>query len=85
MGYFVAGLVGYVIGAQAGSKDLDQVVRSLKALRETDEFGDLVSALRSHAGHTLRELAEIVEGQSPMPAIDTTDLVDHVRHIFGRS
>jgi hypothetical protein len=80
---FVALVVGYVIGAQAGSKDLDQVVKSLKALRETEEFGDVVSAVRSHVGHTLRELATIVDGEGE-PAAETGDLVDRVRHLFAR-
>jgi hypothetical protein len=85
MGYFLAVLAGYVLGAKAGSKDLDDVVRSLKAVRDTEEFGDLVSALRSHAGHTLRGLADMIDGDTPMPAIETGDLVDRVRHIFGRN
>ncbi len=80
---FVALVVGYVIGAQAGSKDLDQVVRSLKALRETEEFGDVVSAVRSHVGHTLRELATMVDGEGE-PATENGDLVDKVRHLFAR-
>ena len=32
MGVFVALAVGYVIGARAGSKDLDQVGQALRAL-----------------------------------------------------
>jgi hypothetical protein len=80
---FVALIVGYVIGAQAGSKDLDQVVSSLKALRETDEFADVVSAVRTHVGHTLRELASVVDGEGE-PAAETGDLVDKVRHLVAR-
>jgi hypothetical protein len=80
---FVALVVGYVIGAQAGSKDLDQVVRSMKALRETEEFADVVSAVRSHVGHTLRELATMVDGEGE-PTAENGDLVDKVRHLFAR-
>ena len=36
MGMFLALAVGYAIGARAGSKDLDQVMRSLNALRQSD-------------------------------------------------
>ena len=54
---FVALLVGYVIGAKAGSKDLDEVVGALKRLGGSEEFADVVTAVRSHLGHTLRELA----------------------------
>ena len=62
MGVFVALAVGYVVGARAGSKDLDQVGKALKALSASDEFADVVSAVRSHLGHTLRELAGMIEG-----------------------
>jgi hypothetical protein len=82
MGVFIALAVGYVIGARAGSKDLDQVARSLKALSESDEFADLVSAVRSHAGHTLRELAGMIEGTAE--ELETGDLVDRVRYLFVR-
>ena len=89
MGVVVALAVGYVIGARAGSKDLDQVVHSLKAVRESEEFADLVSAVRSHLGHTLRELAVMVDRGADEPAGTTMpdggDLVERVRHIFGRS
>ena len=50
---FVALFVGYVIGARTGSKELDQLVDSLRALRETDEFAAVLSAARAHLAHTL--------------------------------
>jgi hypothetical protein len=82
MGIFVALAVGYVVGARAGSKDLDQVAKALKALSASEEFADVVSAVRSHVGHTLRELAGMIEG-TPDEA-ETGDLVDRVRHLFAR-
>jgi hypothetical protein len=77
--------VGYVIGAKTGSKDLDQLTRSLKALADTDEFADVVSALRSHVGHTLRELASVVDGHPTGSAAgdEAGDLVDRVRQLVG--
>jgi uncharacterized protein YuzB (UPF0349 family) len=83
MTYLLALVVGYVVGAKTGSKDLDQLGRSLKALCETDEFADVVSAARSHAGATLRELASIVDGERRM-AESSEDLVARVRHLVGR-
>jgi hypothetical protein len=80
---FIALVVGYVIGAQAGSKDLDDVVTSLKKLGESDELADVVSAVRVHAGHTLRELANMLDGGDE-PPMETGDLVDRVRHLFAR-
>lgn len=89
MGLIAALAVGYVIGARAGNKDLDQLTRSLKALRQTDEFADVVSAVRSHVGHTLRELASVVDGRAADPGTasdgtDAGDLVDRVRQLVGR-
>jgi hypothetical protein len=88
MAAVVALVVGYVIGARAGSKDLDQVARSLRAVRDSEEFADLVSAVRSHAAHTLRELATMVDGEVERNDRGATtgsgDLVERVRHIFGR-
>ena len=87
MGAVVALVAGYVIGARAGSNDLDQVARSLRAVRDSEEFADLVRAVRTHAAHTLRELATIVDGNPEPNAADATDgadLVERVRHIFGR-
>lgn len=92
MGMLAALAVGYVVGARAGSKDLDQVTRALKALSASDEFADVLAALRSHVGHTLRELGGMIEGGprhdgvgSAAPGGDGVgDLVDEVRQLFGR-
>lgn len=84
MGVLAALAVGYVIGARAGSKDLDQVTRALKALSTSPEFADVLSAMRSHVGHTLRELGGMIEGTQDDAEGDTADLVDRVRHLFGR-
>jgi hypothetical protein len=85
MGLFAALAVGYVIGARTGSKDLDQILGSLRALRETEEFADVVSAVRSHVGHTLRGIASMVEGEQAerAPVREPADLVERVRSIFG--
>jgi hypothetical protein len=64
VGYFIAMIIGYVIGARSDGKDLDQLSESVKALRETEEFGDVVAAARSHVGHALREFASMVEGRT---------------------
>lgn len=86
MGALVALAIGYVIGARAGSKDLDQVTAALRALTASDEFADVVAAMRSHVGHTLREVGGMIEGSREAPGVDDVagDLVDRVRHLFGR-
>ena len=84
MGIFVALAVGYVIGARVGSRDLDQVTESLKALAASDEFADVVGAVRSHLGHTLRELAGVLDGGGDATVAEPVDLVDRVKLIVGR-
>jgi hypothetical protein len=62
MGYIFAMVVGYLIGARARSEDLDRLSDTVRAVRESGELADLMAAARSHVGHTLRELADVVEG-----------------------
>jgi hypothetical protein len=80
----VALAAGYLLGAKTGGKDLDQLGRSLKALSETEEFGDVVSAARTHVGSTLRELAAIIDGDHPIPDLGG-DLVARVRNLVGHN
>jgi hypothetical protein len=83
---FIGLVVGYVLGARTGGKDLEQLSESLKALADTDEFSDVVAAARSQLGHTLRDLAAIVDGNNGDRAPDdpSLDLVARVRHIVSR-
>jgi hypothetical protein len=88
MGLLLVFAAGYVMGARAGSESLDEVVDAVQAIRESDEFHDLVKALRTHAAHSLQGLASMVEngrGTSDTPGTTTTtgDLVDRVRLIVG--
>ena len=82
MGLLLAFAVGYVVGARAGSDDFDEVVQALQSIRESEEFHDLLRVLRSHAGHTLRGLADVVDGTKPS-SINTQDLVERVKRLVG--
>ena len=85
MGLLLVFAAGYVMGARAGSESLDDVVDAVEAIRESDEFHDLMKALRTHAAHSLRGLATMMEngrGTSDTPG-STGDLVDRVRLIVG--
>ena len=83
MGMIVAFAAGWVMGARAGSEDYSDVVRSLRAIRESDEFHDLVGVLRAHAGQTLRRVADLLDTGGAEPS-STEDLVDRVRYLVGR-
>jgi hypothetical protein len=82
MKVLLALVAGYAIGATSGSRDYDQLVNSIRAIRDSEEFDDFVAALRSHAGQTLRELANLVDRAGPAVP-DTDDLVARVRQIAG--
>ena len=79
---FLALVAGYVMGAKVGSRDLDQVASSLKRMAESEEFADVVTAVRAHVGHTLREIGALIDGESE-PSEETGDLVERVRHLFA--
>ena len=79
----VAFAAGCVVGARAGTQDFRDVTQSLNAIRRSQEFHDLVTALRSHAGQTLRHLADVIEDRNAGAAVSTDDLVERVRHIVG--
>jgi hypothetical protein len=87
MKLLVALAAGFVLGARS-TQDLDEIVRSLRAIKDTEEFQDLVASVRSHAGHTLRELAALVEGVGSTDPDDESasthdDLVERVRRLAG--
>jgi hypothetical protein len=85
MKVFLALAAGYVLGARTGSEHFDDVVRSLRAIKDSEEFRDLVTSVRSHAGATLRELASMVDGPPAEGGAEGAagDLVERVRHLAG--
>ncbi len=77
---------GYVMGSRAGGESLDELIGAAHAIRESDEFHDLVAALRKHAAFSLRNLATVLERvREPTATPDvSTDLLDRVRLLVGR-
>lgn len=86
MGLLLVFAAGYVMGARAGDEGLDDVIRAVQAIRESDEFNDLVKAMRRHAAHSLRGLATMLENGREQVMADRaapSDLVDRVKLIVG--
>ena len=83
MGLLVAFAVGYAVGARGGNEGLDEVIRSFKAIRDSAEVKDLVAALRTHVGFTLRELADRMEadGAGRLDPSGEEDLLTQVRRL----
>jgi hypothetical protein len=83
MGVLLAFAVGYVVGAQGGSEGYEEIVTSLKSVRDSEEFKGLVSALRSHASYALTEIAQrlTAEAQQPGPV---QEVLGRVRGLLGQ-
>ena len=75
-------VVGYVLGAKTGRKELEQLNQSITVLLGTDEFADVVTSARSHVGSSLRELASMVDGDHNFSE-PGSDLVARVRSLVG--
>jgi hypothetical protein len=84
MGMLIAFGAGFVIGARTGKKDFDDLTTSLRALRDSQEFADVMAAARSHASHGLRELASVLDGAGSDADGESADVVTRVKVLFGR-
>jgi hypothetical protein len=73
-------LAGYSLGAKAGAKGYAEFVRSVKAVKESEEFRAMLRALRSHVAHTLREAAELLGGTEP---VAMGDVLQRARRLAG--
>ena len=74
-------LAGWALGAKAGNQGFDDVVETTKAVFSSKEFKDLIVVVRAHVGYSLREVGNLVAGDTAEPA---ADLLDMVRTLVGR-
>jgi hypothetical protein len=81
---------GYVVGARTEKEEFDDIVRSLRAIRDSEEVRDFIVIMRQHTGHALRGLADMVERRADPSSPRATatvvlgaDLVNRVRRIVG--
>ena len=76
MGVLLAFAVGYTLGARAGHRGFDELVASMKAIRDSEEFHAMLAAARSHTGYILQEVAQLLGDTDGPPILD--DLVHRV-------
>lgn len=76
MGLLLAVAVGYALGARAGHRGFDELVASIKTIRDSEEFHAMLAAARSHAGHVLQEAADLLGHKAGAPILE--DLVPRV-------
>ena len=74
-------LAGWALGAKAGNEGFDDVIETSRAVVESKEFKDPMCVVRSHVGYSLRQLGDLVSGDTAEPA---ADLLDMVRSLVGR-
>ncbi len=79
----MAFIAGYVIGARDGSEALDEVIDAAKAVAASQEFEELVRALRAHAGHVLQEVGRRIDPSSGEP-ISMSTIIGRARDIVQR-
>ena len=84
MGIVLAFAVGYVVGANAGREGYEDVVDAVRAVRESEEFRALLSALRSHASSALRQVGDLIE-ETPEEPFNPARLLDRVRNLMDRA
>lgn len=53
-------VVGYVVGARAGSQGFERVERAVRDVRESDEFQGFLTELQTHVRETARTVGELV-------------------------
>jgi hypothetical protein len=73
---------GWALGAKSGESHFDEVIETTRNVVRSQEVADLVHALRSHVGYSLKELGGLVMGDESEPAGD--DLLDIVRLLVQR-
>ena len=74
---------GYALGGKAGNKGIDEIAAAARDILRSKEFQALVAAARSHAGATLKQLGDLVEGgEAAPPAVD--NVLDMVKALIDR-
>ena len=66
MGTLFGFVVGYVLGARAGGEGFDEVVQSIRDIRQSQEFRGFVDAMKSHTRHVLGQVTGRLAGELPM-------------------
>lgn len=81
MGTLFGFIVGYVVGAKAGSERFEEVMSAFRELKESDEVRSFIDVVRGHARDTARDLGDRLDatlaGEGGMPSDD--DLIAEAR------
>ena len=74
---------GYALGGRAGNQGIDEFLAAGREVIHSREFQALVSAARTHAATTFRQLGDLVEGGEEGP-LTTDNVLDLVKALVER-
>ena len=74
---------GYTLGAKAGNRGFDDLLDAGREVVSSREFQALLSAARSHAAATLKQLGDLVEGGDAAPPV-VDNVLDLVKALVER-
>ena len=74
---------GYTLGAKAGNQGFDNILEAGREVFASREFQALLSAARSHAAATLKQLGDLVEGGEAAPPV-VDNVLDLVKALVER-
>jgi hypothetical protein len=83
VGLIFAFVAGYIVGGRAGTEGFDEVVSAVKAVSESQEVADLLTALRSHASHVLQDLGRRLDIDSH-ETLTLDSILDRARDFVQR-
>lgn len=72
-------VVGYVVGARAGSPGFERVEQALRDILSSDEFRGFLDVLRNHARETAQVLNDRLQGEGPVIP-DIEDMATQARN-----
>ena len=81
MGTLFGFAVGYILGARGGQDGYEELVRSVRAIRASEEFHDFVGAMKSHGRHLLRQATGALAGEDEMTMSGGVGNGDHRPHM----
>jgi hypothetical protein len=82
VGFLLAFCAGWLTCARGG-QTTDEVVDALKAVRDSQEVADLATALRHHAGYSLKTFGERLLEPGDIKAGPVIDMLARVRSMVA--
>ena len=75
-------VVGYIVGARAGSEGYARLEQAWRDVRDSKEFRDFLALVRSHALGTFQTVNDRLQQGNLMPDVD--DLAERARSRLGQ-